>query len=357
MRDIVKLQIGNKEISTFLSYEVDSNVLVPADAFSGKLSRIDNSIKEGSEFKLYVNDALEMTGIIDKVTPSYSKGSQEMTIEGRDYMGLLIDMSVEEWKTIKGMALKALAKRLLKNVPYIDASKIIYGSEVEDTGKKTQNKIYGDTSTTTCQFEPGISIFDALSDYSQRHGLLMWIEPDGSLVFGTLKDALDSESPDYSFYCYKNGDDRKQNNIISASNPRDLSKRYSKITTVAQLQGTDSYGVGGHTVKKTATDGFFPFAKPLVMQSNCGSERGAEYQAEWEMKRREADSWRVEITAAGHGQDGKNYRGNRVCYIKDEVLGLDDTYLILGRKFTLDRQAGPKTVLTIGKLTEGYAVN
>lgn len=368
MRDTIKLQIGNQEISTFLSYEVDSNVLVPADAFSVKLSRIDNSIKEGSEFKLYVNDSLEMTGVIDKVSASYGKGSQEMTIEGRDYMGLLIDISVEEWKTIKGMALKELAARLLKNVPYIKKSKIIYGSEIEDTGiitrrkgihhtKKTQDEIYGDTSTITCQYEPGISIFDALSDYAQRHGLLMWMESDGTLVFGTLKGALDSESSDYAFYCHKEGDDRKKNNIISAALNKDISKRYSKITTIAQIQGTDDRNVGDHSIPKTATDEFFPFTKPLVLQSSCGSERGAKYQAEWEMKRREADGWRVEYTVAGHSQDGTNYRANRVCYIKDEVFGLDDSYLVLGRKFTLDRQNGQRTVLTVGKLMEGYAVN
>lgn len=367
MRDEIKLQIGNKEISTFLSYEVDSNVLVPADAFSVKVSRIDNSMKEGEEFKLYVNRTIEMTGIIDKITPSYSKGSQEMVIEGRDFMGLLIDISVEEWKTIKGMDLKKLAAKVLKNVPYLNKSKIIYGSEIEDIGtsskrkgvsvKKMQNSIFNDTSTNTCQFQAGISIFDALSDYSQRHGLLMWMEPDGTLVFGTLKGPQDSESPAYSFYCYKSGDDRQKNNIISASNPRDLSKRYSKITTVAQIQGSDSFDVGGHDVKKTATDATFPFTKPLVLQSGCGSARGAKYQAEWEVKRREVEGWRVEYTTSGHSQDGLNYRANRVCYIKDEVLGIDGSYLVLGRKLTMDRQTGPKTVLTIGKLMEGYAVN
>lgn len=363
MRDAIKLQIGNREITTFLSYEVDSNVLIPADAFSVKLSRIDSSIKEGSEFKLYVNNALEMTGIIDKVAPSYTKGSQEMTIEGRDYMGLLVDSSVEEFSTLREMKLKELAERLLKKVPYIGKSKVIYGSEVKDTGaskpkkaKKGSSEIYGE-AVNVCQYEPGIPIFEALSDYAQRHGLLMWMEPDGTLVFGTLKGVWDSESPDYSLYLYKEGDDRKKNNIISAILNKDISKRYSKITTLAQIQGTDIFDVGGHTIRKTATDEYFPFYKPLILQSECSTEKAASYQVQLEMKKREAEGWRAEYTVSGHSQDGVNYRANRVCHIKDEVLNLDDTFLILGRKFTLDRQDGPRTVLTVGKLMEGYAVN
>lgn len=363
MRDAIKLQIGNAEITTFLSYEVDSNVLVPADAFSCKISRIDSSIETGKEFKLYANDSLEMCGLIDKTTASYSKGSQEMTIEGRDYMGLLIDSSVEEWKTLKEMKLKALAERLLKNIPFIDKSRIKYGNEVKDAGgskakkvKKESSEIFGE-AVNVCQYEPGVSIFEALSDYAQRHGLLMWMEPDGTLVFGTLKGVWDSESPDYSFYLYKEGDDRKKNNIISASLTDDISKRYSKITTMAQIQGTDSSDAGGHTIKKTATDEASPYYKPLVLQSQCSTQKAAAYQVQLEMKKRSAEGWRVEITAAGHSQNGINYRANRVCYIKDEALGLDDSFLILGRKFTMDRQNGPRTALTIGKLMEGYAVN
>lgn len=365
MRDTIKLQTGNKEISTFLSYDVDSNALVPADAFTCKISRIDNSITAGQEFKLTVNGQTEMVGVIDKVEPSYSKGTEEMTIEGRDYMGLLVDASVTEWKTLKGLNLKDLAGRLLKNIPYIDKSKIVYGKEVADSGlskeKKTKKEsvagIFDDTSSDVCQYEPGISIFEALSDYSQRHGLLMWMEPDGSLVFGELKGAWDSESPGYSFYLYKAGDGRKKNNIISARRTDDISKRYSKVTAIAQIQGTDSFDAGGHTITKTAEDKFFPFSKPLVLQSQCSSSKAAEYQVQNELKKREAEGWRVEITAAGHSQDGLNYRANRVCYIKDELLNLDGAYLVLGRKFSMDRQAGPRTVLTIGKLMEGYAIS
>lgn len=362
MRDTVKLVIGSIEITNFLSYDIDSNVLIPADAFSCKVSRIDDSIVAGTQFYLYINDTPEMLGIIDKVSFSYSKGSQEMNIEGRDLMGILVDSSVEEFKTQKGMKLKDLAKKLLKNIPYIDTSKIVYGNELKDSGvsspkkvkKETLKNIFDSTETNICQYETGITIFEALSDYAQRHGLLMWMEPDGTLIFGELKG--ESDAPEYSFYTYKEGDDRKKNNIISATLTDDISKRYSKITVVAQIQGADNQEAGEQTIKKPTLDKEFPFTKPLVLQSQCSSSKAAAYQVQLEMKKREIEGWRMELTVAGHSQDGNNYRANTVCHVRDEVFGVLDKYLILGRKFTLTREEGPRTQLTIGKLMKGYTV-
>lgn len=357
MRDSIALVIGDNSYSNFLSYEIDSNVLVPADAFSARISRVDASIKTGDRFELVINGALEMSGVIDKVAAQYSKGSQEMHIEGRDLMGMLVDASVEEWKTLNDMTLKDMAARLLKNIPYVKDSKVIYGQEKAETGiskpKKVKLEAGGlDTSSSVCHYEPGITVFEALSDYSQRHGLLMWFEPDGTLVFGELKVAGCSVSK-FSFYTYK-GSERAKNNIISASLNNDISKRYSRIQIVAQVQGTDELAAGDQDIINTAEDKGLPFSKVLVLQSQCSSKQAAGLQAQLEVKKRIAEGWRLELVVAGHSQDGVNYKANTVCYIKDEVLGLDGQYLILGRKFTLDRTAGPRTQLTIGKLMDGY---
>lgn len=370
MRDPITLVIGGRSYSNFLSYEVDSNVLVPADAFSCRISRCDTGIKTGEKFQLVVNGRLEMTGLIDKVTAQYSKGSQELRVEGRDLMGLLVDASVEEWKTLHAVSLKDMGKRLLKNIPYLKDSKVIYGHEKKDAGLSKPKKVKLESASgmpgdaSTCQYEPGISIFEALSDYSQKHGLLMWFEPDGTLVFGELKGK--GAASEFSFFTHKGQEQgakdkrsaQAKNNIISANLTDDISKRYSQLTIVAQIQGTDGIPAGGQDVNiPTPPDKTFPFRKPLVLQSQCVSEKAATLQAAWELKKREAEGWRLELVVAGHSQDGVNYKANSACHIKDEVLGLDGEYLILGRKFTLDRNDGPRTQLTVGKLMEGYSIS
>lgn len=361
MRDPVALIIGSRQISNFISYEADSNILVPADAFTCRIGRIDSEIKTGDRFNLVVNGELEMTGIIDKINATYRRGSQETSIEGRDLMGLLVDSYVEEYKTLNKMRLKDLAARLLKNVPYLDKSRIYYGYEKKDSGlskpkkvKRASSALFGDTTSNVCQFEPGTSIFEALSDYAQRHGLLMWMEPEGSLVLGELKEP--GEPIEFSFYTYKEGTDRAKNNVLEAVLTDDISKRYSKVTVIAQIQGTDTLGAGEQTIIKSAIDKAAPFYKALVLQSQCTGSKAAFLQAQWELKKREAEGWKVELVVAGHSQEEKNYKANRVCFIKDEVLGLEGNYLILGRKFTMNRAEGPRTHLTIGKLMQGYSV-
>lgn len=357
MRDTIKLQIGGMEISSFLSYEVDGNILTPADAFACVISRIDGSVATGDEFTLLVNDETAMVGIVDKVQASYGKGKNEMTIEGRDYMGLLVDSHIEDtnWTTLKTMTLKDIAEQLLKTAPYINSSSIEYGLEKADAGGKTQkntrdNQRLFETVIDQSQPHVGQTIFEFLSQYAQRKGLVFWCNEEGKLIFGSVKGAYDSEAAEYGFYTYKTGDDRKKNNIVSARLTDDISKRYSKVAVNGQTQGSDNFSVGGHSITGRAEDDDFPFYKPLVLEASVESAEAAKQQAQWELNKRKFEGWQMEITAAGHSQNGANYRANKVCRIKDEVLGLDDSFVIIGRKFTLDRQNGPRTILTIGKL-------
>lgn len=362
MRDSLEIQIAGNSISKFLSYEADSNILTPADAFQCKLGGLTDgemeAIKTGERWTLLVNEVVEMRGIIDKKTVSYDRGKREVSLEGRDYMGLLVDSSATEHVTINKTTLKDLAVRLLKNVPYIDKSDIKYsiekaeGYQVKKKKEKAEEKGLFYDLINQSQPEAGQAIFEILSAHAQKKGLIFWCNPDGQLIFGEIKKEGPAE-----FWFYIQTKDRKRNNIISAKLTDDISKRYSKVTVVGQVQGSDVFNPGDHTISKTAADNNFHFYKPLILQASVESEKAAEFQAKWELKKREVEGWQVEITVAGHRQENSgNYRANSVCYIKDELLGLNGNYLILGRKFTMNRTEGPRTILTIGRLTEGYTV-
>lgn len=362
MRDSVEIQIGGNSISKFLSYEADSNILTPADAFQCTLGGLtDNemkAIKTGEKFTLLVRSVVEMRGIIDKKAITYDSSKREVSLEGRDYMGLLVDSSVEEFATLNEIKLKDLAAWRLKDVPFIDKSDINYSLEKAQgysVKKKKAHEEKFDDLIKQSQPDIGQSIFEVLSDYAQRKGLIFWCNPDGQLVFGEPKKDGPAE---FWFYTYTiNVFANKHNNIISAKLTDDISKRYSKITVSGQVQGSDVLAPGEHTTVKTASDDSFPYHKPLVLQASVESEKAAESQVQWEIKKRVVEGWQVELTVAGHRQGNSgNYRANSICYIKDEVLMLDGNYLILGRKFTMDRSEGPKTILTIGKLMEGYTV-
>jgi prophage tail gpP-like protein len=342
--ETLEIRIGSKKIDRFLEYEADSDLLVPADAFRCRLGKLTpdeaSVIKAGQVFSLFVNGVQEMEGVIDRTEKSISKGELSVSIEGRDYGGILVDGCVEEWTTLQQMTLPAMAKKLLKPLPFVDKQKVTIGKGVSGTVKRAQH-------------EPGVTVFQALAEKAQQMGLLFWTEPDGTLVFDRLAV---SGNPAYSFYLYADGKNAGKNNVLSMSETDDISQRFSKCTVVGQIQGEDIWNPGTHSIKGTATDKTFPFYKPLVLSYKVEGGQSIKKQAEHELKKRVAEGYRLTVECKGHSQSGRNYRANRKAYVENEPLGIKGEFLVLARKFTMDKKSGPRTTLTLGKPMEGYSV-
>ena len=348
MLDKVEIRVDDKVISNFLDYEVDSDLLTVADAFkcrTGKLTPEEAAaIETGARFQLFVNGALEMNGVIDRSHKSHRKGALSAEIEGRDLGGIIVDAHLTNWKTIPQKNLKTLAKKLLSGLPFISAERIIFEAGVgADAGKAFKK----------AQYCPGHTAAQALTDYCQRLGVIFWVEPDGTVVFGKLKT---SGSPEYSFYLYRDPVFAVQNNVLSVEEEDNISKRYSQVEVVGQVQGEDDIEPGGHSVIGKAMDKGFPFYKPLVKEANphMGSVKS---QAVHEMLKRKAEGYRLLVTAPRHGQGGKNFRANRIAYLADPALGIMGHYLLLKRTFRYSKRGGQTTAMTLGLPMEGYSVH
>ena len=367
----VEVRIAGKSVTGFLGYEADSNVLIPADIFSFRLADVRPEFKEFDQFQLFINDQLEMTGVVDHVELAYEKGHAETVVTGRDLMGLVVDSSVMpahgDLNTLKNITVKELAKKLLKNIPFINLKAVVHGKELPSSQRKPNyHKASGPSlfpngineNPHDIQLTPGESIFKTLSDFAQRNGHLFWCNPDGTFVFDTLKDS--STPAVFSFYLLKpsSADPRAtdKNNILRGRFVSDGSKRYSTITVLGHwesLEGNMSLDYNPHS---SATDSTVPFYKPLLLITEASSIPDCKQHVEWEIKKRATEAFKLEYTVAGHSQNGVNYMANSICSVKDEKFGLNGNYLILGRKFIMDKIQGQKTILTIGKIAEGYSV-
>ena len=111
-RDIVSLEVGGQTIDRWVSYRVDSDVFVPADAFD---LQVDVPVSDrgemlsltapGAPVKLYVERlqrdgtrrrSLQLTGIIDKRSMEVSRsGGLAVKLTGRDRASLLTDANVQ----------------------------------------------------------------------------------------------------------------------------------------------------------------------------------------------------------------------------------------------------------------------
>ncbi|MBI3677398.1 MAG: hypothetical protein HY243_12365 [Proteobacteria bacterium] len=380
--DKVEIKINGLVIAGFLGYVADSNVLIPADVCTFRLAGIVTEFKKFQQFQLYVNGLLEMTGIIDTVEQTYQKGSAETTITGRDLMGLVVDSTIMpksgHLNTLRQIRLvKELAVRLLKDVPFINQKNVVYAHELPKS-QWTPNfhkpsgevlaGVAGAETSEDAQLEPGETIFKVLSDLAQRRGLLFWCEPDGTFVFGTLKGK--SAPAVFNFYCVKPAKDGTpshlralhagispgKNNVLRAQVTDDGSKQFSVITTAGQQDVVSGVADPDYNLNASASDSTVPFYKPTLLMTEAPNQQGCKEHAEWEIKKRAANSWRLEYTVSRHSQNGVNYRANTVCHIHDDLLGLNGNYLILGRKFSMDKNTGQTTLLTIGPLAEGYTI-
>lgn len=344
MQDKVSLHIDNQKIENFLSYTIESDIYTADDAFSLELANPEIDVREGHRCELYVNEKRELTGIIDRVTQSYDKSGVKLKVEGRDLMGLLVDSYCEEFITLEGIKVKALAERLLKNVPFINRKKIVYQ---DNFSGKLKKKAKGDSFIALLdaphnfsQIEPGMTIFEVLKDYAGSRGMMFFCLPDGTMVFGKPKE---KGEPAFNIISTKDG---KENNVLEGEMIKDISKRYSKITVIGQQQGMDSIEPTAINTKATITDKGFPFYKPMVAKNN-NDYQSPKLHARMLLEKSRHSGFQLNYKVLGHSQNGKNWTINELCSVKDEILNVEGTYLIYGRTFEMSKQ-GVYTSLKLG---------
>jgi prophage tail gpP-like protein len=358
MPDKVELFVNKVKIEHFLKYSIAADLYTPADAFHLELANPETEIIAGKLCELKINDKLELTGIIDKVIRKVKKGEVSLAVEGRDYMGLLLDSYCEPpWKTVTGMKLKALADLLLAKTPFITRKTIVYQDNVVGKlkgKKKAASSGYLsalDTAQKIGQIEPGMTIFDVLKNYSLSRGMLFYCLPDGTLVFGR---PLAKGAAEYKLTLLKSG---LGNNVIESEVEQDISKRYKKYSVVGQQQGSQGYleakQINTSNNGKPCIDPEFPFDKPFVTTDN-NDNVSPTMRARMIMEKRRREGTHLVYTVGRHSQNGQNWAINKMCHIKDETQslngkkGIDKDYLIYGRTFEMDKQTGPITKVKLG---------
>lgn len=346
----VTLQIAGHRIERLPSYSVEADLYTADDAFSLEVAAPEIEIKRGQKCELYVNDTLELTGIIDKRSRKCDKnGSLTIRIEGRDLMGLLVDSYCEEFVTVQGKKLSELAAMLLKTVPFINRKQIQYQENIVGKLKGKKKAVdtpligYMDTPQKISQIEPGMTKFEVLRTYSASRGLMFFALPDGTLVFGRPKA---KGEPMFTLTCTKIG---VGNNVLEGEEIDDISKRYSRVTVLGQQQGQEDFGMDAHkiTTKGVVEDKEFPFYKPFVTRDNNDSQSPA-LHARFLVEQQRHQGYQLHYKVQGHSQNGKNWQINELCQVHDTVLGVDGVFLIYGRTFERSKTDGTTTRLKLG---------
>jgi len=351
-KDTIELRVDGQKIDRFKSIEAEADIYTADHAFTLELAKPETKIKAGSRCELYINGTLELTGIVDRVRKSCDKSGSTLTVEGRDLMGLLVDSHCEKFVTVQGKKLSDLAALLLKTVPFINRSKIIYQEDVVGKLRTRKRRNSGDSLAAMmdspgqrlAQIEPGMTVFDCLRMYAASRGLMFFSLPDGTFVFGRPK--VGGSAPfALTFLVSGTG-----NNVERGEETNDISRRYSKVTVIGQQQGSDAMGSDATLIRTEGhvVDPDFPFYKPFVQRNNNDSQ-SPKLHARLLLEKMRHDGYQLCYRVAGFSQQGAgNWSVNELCTVRDEKLEVDGTFLVYNRKFTYNRQNGSQTHLRLG---------
>jgi len=323
----VVVEIDGKSHNNWKSYDIDSDFLIPADAFAFDIGVPSDSTVlpdySGVEVKVHINDTLVMTGIVDTVQHGISKTNRTYRLNGRDRASVLVDCSAPI-TNVKGLTV-------------LDAVKKI----VEPLGiKQVQLKAENNPLLDKVDIDVGETAWNAAMRCANSAGLHLWFEPNGVLIVG---GADYSTPPVATLCCMKDG---SQNNFEQADLSFDVSNRFSEITFLAQSHGKQGQD-NKNDLKWVYKDSEMTTYKPkTVVVSDVDNLEALQKWAKKYIADSILEGFTLTIIVPDHKmQDGTLWQPGQRVHVICEEYDIDAIFFLMGRRFMLSRQGGTQTEL------------
>ena len=323
----VVVEIDGKSHNNWKSYDIDSDFLIPADAFAFDIGVPSDSTVlpdySGAEVKVRINDTLVMTGIVDTVQHGISKTNRTYRLNGRDKASVLVDCSAPI-TNVKGLTV-------------LDAVKKI----VEPLGiKQVQLKAENNPLLDKVNIDIGETAWNAAMRCANSAGLHLWFEPNGVLIVG---GADYSTPPVATLCCMKDG---SQNNFEQADLSFDVSNRFSEITFLAQSHGKQGQD-NKNDLKWVYKDSEMTTYKPkTVVVSDVDNLEPLQKWAKKYIADSILEGFTLTIIVPDHKmQDGTLWQPGQRVHVICEEYDIDAIFFLMGRRFMLSRQGGTQTEL------------
>lgn len=323
----VVVEIDGKSHNNWKSYDIDSDFLIPADAFAFDIGVPSDSTVlpdySGAEVKVRINDTLVMTGIVDTVQHGISKTNRTYRLNGRDKASVLVDCSAPITN--------------VKRLTVLDAVKKI----VEPLGiKQVQLKAENNPLLDKVDIDVGETAWNAAMRCANSAGLHLWFEPNGVLIVG---GADYSTPPVATLCCMKDG---SQNNFEQADLSFDVSNRFSEITFLAQSHGKQGQD-NKNDLKWVYKDSEMTTYKPkTVVVSDVDNLEALQKWAKKYIADSILEGFTLTIIVPDHKmQDGTLWQPGQRVHVICEEYDIDAIFFLMGRRFMLSRQGGTQTEL------------
>ncbi|VVE76342.1 bacteriophage Mu P family protein [Pandoraea anapnoica] len=315
--ETVTVMVGGKSHSQWTAYSIDSDLLIPADAWDVRLTKpagkMPDNIQRGASVQVKVGGETVLSGFVDRVKRRTGKDGKSLAISGRDMASVLRDCSAPIF-TAKQVTLAEVAATIVKPLGI------------------TKIRIQSATSPTQwdkISVEPGESAWDALVHAAEGEGLWPWFEPDGTLVIG----GPDYNAPPVASLVLR--DDGRGNNVEWFDEDLSNSERYSEVTVLGQAHGT-SHGAAAAAIKTTVKDTSVPTYRPKIFVDHDAPNLAAvQSRAKKIISDSALAAHTLQASVKGHRTaDGALWKPGQRVHIVWEEYGVDAIYFLMGRRLT-----------------------
>ncbi|HHC2801150.1 TPA: phage baseplate assembly protein [Klebsiella pneumoniae] len=361
--DKVSVIVGGKVHSDWSGYGIDSDFLIPADAWSMRLGLpagiFPEGVARGIPVQVRVGPDVVMSGRIDRVSRTVSRDQVSLSVTGRDGAAILVDCASPVLTSRQASLEEVIAQ-------------VVRPLGIKNIELHAESSIRNDKITT----EPGERAWDILLRACAGRGLWPWFRPDGTLVIG---------GPDYTaapvatLVMRRSG---KGNNLLSLTDESSMERSFSRLTVLAQghahstnkkkslvidVSSTDSMTVtegvdttdteletglpetGQHGLTFTVEDPTVAYYRPqVVVMHDADDLEQVRYRARKMMADARLEGYSLIARVQGHRtSDGVLWEPGQRIHVISEPHGIDAVYFLMGREFTGGRPGGAVTTLRL----------
>lgn len=370
--DRIRLILNGDEILIAESWDHVDGIMEQPTAWSMRLgwgdiaAAILRKYKKGQTFQIYVGDALQGTGRIDKLGASQPPGeAATVTIGGRDMLARLHDAGVIAQQSFKDVTYLELVTRALEAVgfksPKIAASnaanrQVKAGVPVTQVAApRTVDQVLQEgvgfvTGVVTQELQAKVSEtwHQFIRRYLDRAGLFLWCAADGTFV---LSEPNGKQAPLYQII-RRRGDPNKQANVLGMDFEDDATQRHTEAIIYGRGGGKRH---GPAKAKGSFSDDemlALGYDQPIAFKdANVHNDQEAAFFARRKLAEERRSGYRLIYTLSGLRLPTLASSGTAWAVVTpDTVVSVDDEELGIKGDFYIEsvrRQRSPQTTTTV----------
>ncbi|WP_368206517.1 phage baseplate assembly protein [Aeromonas sp. s5] len=288
-------------------------------------------IKPLSACTVHIGNDLVLTGYVDDFIPSYDAREVSWVVSGRSKTSDLVDCSAI-YKT--GQWTNVTLDRVAHDICAPFGIDVVVECDLGDAFPRVA-------------IEQGETCFELLDRLAKQRGVLLTTNEQGQLV---LTQA--SETPMGVSLVLGENILAARGNFSMRDRASEWIVKGSSYAGGATWDNAATSTIGGQ--KAIVTDPAVTRYRPrIIIAEDVTTVAGASKRGQWQKQRSIGEGTQTEITVAGwrtHGMKGDQgplWRINRMCPIKDEIQGLDESWLIVTVTLMEDDKNGREAIINL----------